>query len=79
MRKKENQYPNLSSEMSRFNIAPEDIATVIGKIVSNVRAKLRGDYAFSLDESCKIRDYFNEKYGTAFTIDYLFSTEPIVV
>lgn len=72
-------YPNLSSEMSRFNITPDDLATVLGVHSVNVRARLRGSSNLTFGDACKIRDYINEKYGTNYTVDYLFSTEPIAV
>ena len=77
-RKKE-MFPNLKSEMTRFKVNVDVIANLLGVNPTNIRARLRGDTELTFGEAVKIRDYFNNTFGTAFTIDYLFSSEPITI
>ncbi len=72
-------FPNLNSEMTRFNVTVEDLANLLGVAPNNVRARFRGATNITFGEACKIRDFFNENFGTNFTIDYLFASEPIAV
>lgn len=71
-------FPNLQAEITRLNVDKEKLAEVIGVSLSNLYARLNGSQKLSLADARKLRDYINREYGTAFTIDYLFSSEPVV-
>ena len=72
-------YPNLFSEMTRFDVSINAIAKLLGKAPNNVRARFNGTKGILFGEACKIRDFFNDNYDTNFTVDYLFANEPITV
>ena len=69
-------FPNLKSEMTRYNVTVDALSGVIGKASVNVRLRLNGGKPILFGEAVKIRDYFNSKFGTNFTLEYLFSYEP---
>lgn len=72
-------FPNLFSEMTRFGVDIHVIANLLGIAPNNVRARFNGTTKILFGEACKIRDFFNEKFDTNFTVDYLFANEPIAV
>ena len=71
-------FKNLNAEMSRFDVGKEKLAEILNIAISTIYNKLSTG-GFTTVEACAIRDYFNVNFGTSFTIDYLFSTEPIAV
>ena len=72
-------FPNLIGEMKKFNVKVEDLSKVLERSSTNVRARLRGSTQITYGEACKIRDYLNDNFGTNYTIDYLFASEPIAL
>ena len=70
-------FPNLKSEMVRYNVTVDDLSLVIGVVPGNVRLRLNGGKPILFGEAVKIRDYINSKCGTRFTLEYLFSEKPI--
>lgn len=72
-------FPNLKSEMTRFDVSVDNLSVVLGRDPVNIRARLKGETALTYGEAVKIRDYFNSTFGTKFTIDYLFSEKPITI
>ena len=70
-------FPNLKSEMTRYDVTVDDLSEVLGRAPVNVRLRLKGGKPILFGEAVAIRDYFNRTFGTDFTIDYLFSDKPI--
>ena len=71
-------FSNLNAELSRFKVSKEKLAELINVSTTTVYSKLNFG-SFTCVEACIIRDYFNQKFGTSFTLDYLFALEPIAV
>lgn len=71
-------FHNLNAEMARFNVSKEKIAELLNIALPTLYARL-SSAGFTCAEATIIRDYFNETFGTSFTIDYLFNLNPIAV
>lgn len=71
-------FKNLIAEMVRFSVSKEELAELLGISVSTLYSRL-GSKGFTCSDACLIRDYFNNKFGTTFTLDYLFATEPVAI
>lgn len=66
-------YPNLKAEMARNDVDIQAIMDVTGKSRAAVSNNLNGRGSFSIGEAIKIKNTL----FPMFTIDYLFSLEPI--
>ena len=71
-------FKNLLAEMVRFDVKKDKIAEILNISVVTLYARLSSG-GFSFGEACTIRDYFNSNFGTAFTVEYLFSEKPITI
>lgn len=67
-------YPNLKAELARNGITQIELAEAIGRDKSTVSILMNGGHqGFTIKQSQIIRD----KFFPDFSIDYLFSEEPI--
>jgi hypothetical protein len=71
-------FDNLNAEMARFKVDKPTLAEILKIALPTLYEKLSTGRITCL-EARTIRDYFNENFGTNFTIDYLFSLEPVAV
>jgi hypothetical protein len=69
---------NLNAEMVRFDVPKEKLAELLGIALPTLYSRMSGG-GFSCAEATIIRDFFNDTFGTNFTIDYLFNSAPIVL
>lgn len=61
-------YPNLSAEMTRHNVKPKDIASVLGINPSGVYLMLKGQRDISVERAKAIRaSFFSD-----LSLEYLF-------
>lgn len=65
-------YKNLYAEMSRYGYRVKDIAYYLEMTQQNLYSKIAGNTSFKENELFKIVDFFVEKEGVKFTIEYLF-------
>lgn len=77
MQEKKLLYPNLSAELARSNQSVRVLAEYLEMTNQNLYSKLRGDSLLSERDMKGIQRFFIEKAGGTFTMDYLFSNEPI--
>lgn len=71
-------FHNLNAEMARFNVDKPKLAEILNLALPTLYARLSSGL-FTCAEACIIRDYFNNNFGTNFTMDYLFSLEPVAI
>lgn len=72
-------FPNLNAEMTRYNVSVDTLAEILGIDPVNVRMRLKGNTNILFGEAHSIIRYFNETFGTSFTLDYLFNLKAISV
>ena len=77
MHKKKLLYPNLSAELARRNPSVRALAEYLEMTNQNLYSKLRGASLLSEKDMKGIQRFFIEKAGGTFTMDYLFSNEPL--
>lgn len=77
MQEKKLLYPNLSAELARSNQSVRALADYLGMTSQNLYSKLRGASSLSEKDMKAIQNFFIVKAGGTFTMDYLFSNEPI--
>lgn len=77
MQEKKLLYPNLSAELARSNQSVRALAEYLKMTNQNLYSKLRGDSLLSERDMKGIQRFFIEKAGGTFTMDYLFSNEPL--
>jgi hypothetical protein len=77
MQEKKLLYPNLSAELARSNQSVRALAEYLEMTNQNLYSKLRGASLLSEKDMKGIQRFFIEKAGGTFTMDYLFSNEPI--
>lgn len=65
-------FNNLKAEMKRYGVSQKDLAEIIGVFPSAISLKLNGKSPISLEEAGTIKKFFNEKFNSNFTLDYLF-------
>lgn len=71
-------YPNLLAELARNGASVRDLAEAIGMTNQNLYSKLRGNTSVNEKDMREIQKYFKDINGGYFSIDYLFSNEPII-
>lgn len=69
-------YPNVKAELARYNSNTAELAEYMGMTRQNLNGKLNGNITLNINDMRGIREYFIEKFGGAFTMDYLFADEP---
>nr|DAW56159.1 MAG TPA: C2 repressor [Caudoviricetes sp.] len=77
MQDKKLLYPNLSAELARNNQSVRALSDYLGMTSQNLYSKLRGASSLSEKDMKAIQRFFIVKAGGVFTMDYLFSNEPI--
>lgn len=77
MQAKKLLYPNLSAELARSNQSVRALAEYLEMTNQNLYSKLRGASLLSEKDMKNIQRFFIEKAGGTFTMDYLFSNEPL--
>lgn len=77
MQEKKLLYPNLNAELARNNYSVRVLADYLGMTTQNLYSKLRGASLLSEKDMKGIQRFFLETVGGAFSMDYLFSNEPI--
>ena len=77
MQEKKPLYPNLMAELARGNANVKALADYLEMTTQNLYAKLRGAGSLSEKDMKGIQRFFIEKAGGTFTMDYLFSNEPL--
>lgn len=63
-------YPNLKTEMARFNISYTDIAILLGRSKSWVDLRISGNGSLSIFDAILIKN----KFFPDLTCEYLFAT-----
>ncbi len=71
-------YPNLLAELARNGASVRDLAHYLGMTNQNLYSKLRGNTSINEKDMRDIQKYFKDINGGYFSIDYLFSNEPII-
>lgn len=71
-------FKNLNAEMVRFDVSKEKLSELLGIALPTLYSRMSGA-GFTCAEATVIRDFFNDTFGTNFTIDYLFNLTPIVL
>ena len=71
-------FDNLNAEMIRFRVGKSELAEILNIALPTLYEKLSTG-RITCVEAVKIRDFFNENFGTKLTIDYLFALEPVAV
>lgn len=68
-------YSNIKAELSRHNLTVKELAIYMDMSTQNVYNKLSGKVAVNAKDMLMIQNFFIEKAGGAFSLDYLFSTD----
>lgn len=68
-------YSNIKAELSRHNLTVKELAAYMDMTTQNVYNKLSGKVAVNAKDMLQIQNFFIEKAGGAFSLDYLFSTD----
>ncbi len=68
-------YLNIKAELSRHNLTVRDLAAYMCMSTQNVYNKLNGKVAVTTKDMQQIQNFFIEKAGGAFSLDYLFKTD----
>lgn len=68
-------YANIRAELTRYNLTVKDLAAYMGMSTQNVYNKLNGKVTVTTKDMQTIQNFFIEKAGGAFTLDYLFNTQ----
>lgn len=68
-------YSNIKAELSRHNLTVKELATYMDMSTQNVYNKLSGKVAVNAKDMLQIQNFFVEKAGGAFSLDYLFATD----
>ena len=68
-------YSNIKAELSRHDLTVKELAAYMNMSPQNVYNKLRGKVAVTTKDMQLIQNFFIEKAGGAFSLDYLFSTD----
>jgi hypothetical protein len=72
MERKTLVYPNLNAELARSGLTVTMLASFMGMTTQNVNNKINGKTAINLRDMKAIQEFFKEKGGGDFTLDYLF-------
>ena len=68
------KFPTIRAELARSKKSAADLADFLGTSRQNVYNKLNGKSAFKLKDMEMIQNFFKEKAGGDFTLDYLFKS-----
>lgn len=69
------KFKNFDAELARNGLNVGDVADYMGKTKQTIYGKMSGKIAITQDEMKSIQNFFSEKAGGTFTLDYLFATE----
>lgn len=73
MQKRKLLYPNVHAELARSGLTVPTLAEYMGMTAQNLYNKLKGTTTLSAGDMKLIQEFFIEKGGGTFTLDYLFS------
>ena len=71
-------YSNIKAELTRHNLSVKELAAYMGMSTQNVYNKINGKVAVTTKDMQEIQNFFIEKAGGAFTLDYLFNNSLVV-
>lgn len=74
MQKEKKPYPNIYAELARAGLNAAKLADYMGMTRQNIYNKLNGKAAFNLKDMETIQEFFKEKAGGSFSLDYLFKS-----
>jgi hypothetical protein len=72
MERKTIVYPNLNAELARSGLTVAMLASFMGMTTQSIHNKLNGKTAINHRDMKAIQEFFKEKDGGYFSLDYLF-------